>query len=202
MCDDSLSRYENNDDENHLMHHLFSGNHGTQVAELIIKFILSSMKYGSNEGDKRFSRLIQIVEFYPQTLDSIANRLQEIPCWIYETLKYSLTDPILKRNLEILRQKLDRHTPLVNEFIQALNQLNSKQQQYKITIASQDSVFGDGTGCRLLKPHLISIRYQFKNSIEKNLDTLFGNEDELFSLVLLTDVKSILTNLGTKLKSI
>ncbi|CAF4599525.1 unnamed protein product, partial [Rotaria sp. Silwood2] len=54
----------------------------------------------------------------------------------------------------------------------------------------------------LLKPHLISIRYQFKNSIEKNLDTLFGNEDELFSLVLLTDVKSILTNLGTKLKSI
>ncbi|CAF2389554.1 unnamed protein product [Rotaria sp. Silwood2] len=131
MCDDSLSRYENNDDENHLMHHLFSGNHGTQVAELIIKFILSSMKYGSNEGDKRFSRLIQIVEFYPQTLHSIANRLQEIPCWIYETLKYSLTDPILKRNLEILRQKLDRHTPLVNEFIQALNQLNPKQQQYK-----------------------------------------------------------------------
>jgi len=46
----------------------------------------------------------------------------------YETLQYSLTDPVWKCNLEIVRQNLDRHTPLVNEFIQALNQFNPQQQ--------------------------------------------------------------------------
>ncbi len=46
----------------------------------------------------------------------------------YETLQYSITDPILKRNLELIHQKLDCYTPLVNEFIDALNQLNPQQQ--------------------------------------------------------------------------
>ncbi len=49
------------------------------------------MKYGSNDGDKRFSSLIQIVEFYPQTLHSIANRLQEIPCWMFFDCLYQIT---------------------------------------------------------------------------------------------------------------
>ena len=168
----------------------------------------------------------------------------------YETLQYSVVDSTLKRNLESLRQKIDRYTPLVNEFIQALNQLNPQQQyeswckdlyqylttdlhtrdiqklknhlkkfkdtffsdmitldevneeQHPVSITSQDSVFGDGTDRRLSKPRLTSIRYQFKTSIEKDLDTLFGKDGELFSSVLLSDVKSILTNLGTKLKSI
>ena len=62
------------------MQHLFSGNNGNQIAELIIKSVLSSMKYGSNEGVKRFSRLLQIVELYPNTMESIANHLQYIPC--------------------------------------------------------------------------------------------------------------------------
>jgi len=273
------------------MHQLFSGNHGNQIAELIIKSILSSMKYGSNEGVKRFSRLLQIVELYPKTMESIANRLQEIPCWMffdclyqitahldkpialklypiieeivkfypqsivypfklsYETLQYSIIDPILKRNLEMIRQKLDRHTPLVNEFIQALNQLNPQQQyeswckelfqllnndlhtrdlnklqnqlkkfkeiffsdiinldetneEQPISIASQDSVFGDGIDRRLLKPRLTSIRYQFKNTVEKDLDVLFGKQGELFSSVSLTDAKTVLNNIATKLKSI
>ena len=73
------------------MHHLFSGTHGIQIAELIIKSILSSMKYGSNEGVKRFSRIIQIVEFYPQTLESITNRLEEIPCWMFFDCLYQIT---------------------------------------------------------------------------------------------------------------
>ncbi|CAF3492200.1 unnamed protein product [Rotaria sp. Silwood2] len=46
----------------------------------------------------------------------------------YETLQYSITDPILKHNLELIQQQLDRYTPLVNEFIEALNQLNPQQQ--------------------------------------------------------------------------
>ncbi len=48
------------------------------------------MKYGSNEGDKRFSRLIQIVELYPQTLDSIGNHLQKIPCWMFFDCLYQI----------------------------------------------------------------------------------------------------------------
>jgi hypothetical protein len=91
LCDDYLRRYENNEDENHLMEKLFTGNNGNQIAELIIKSILSSMKYGSNEGVKRFSRLLQIVELYPKTMESIANRLQEIPCWMFFDCLYQIT---------------------------------------------------------------------------------------------------------------
>ncbi|UJR22353.1 hypothetical protein I4U23_025415 [Adineta vaga] len=292
FCDDYLRRYENNDDNHHPMHHLFSGNNGKQIAELIIQSVLSSMKYGSNEGVKRFSRILQIIELYPNTLESIANRLQEIPCWMffdclyqitahldkpialklyplieqivksypqsivypfklsYETLQYSINDSVLKRNLEIIRHKLDRQTPLVNEFIQALNHLNPQQQfeswskeLYQLltndlqsrdatklqnhlkkfkdilfsdminvdetneehtstTMTSQDSVFNDGTDQRLLKTRLTSIRYQFRNSVEKDLDTLFGKQGELFPTVLLSDVKIVLTKISTKLKSI
>ncbi|CAF3064698.1 unnamed protein product, partial [Rotaria sp. Silwood2] len=43
-----------------------------------------------------------------------------------------------------------------------------------INIASQDSVFNDETDRRLLKLLLTSIQYQFKNTIEKDLDNLFG----------------------------
>jgi DNA-dependent protein kinase catalytic subunit len=71
-----------------------------------------------------------------------------------------------------------------------------------LNVTSQDSVFSDGIDRRLLKPRLTSIRYEFKTKIGKDLDTLFGKQGELFTTVLLTDTKSILTNLGTKLKSI
>lgn len=91
LCDDYLRRYENNEDEDHLMNSVFSGNGGTQIAQLIIQSILSSMKYGSNEGVKRFSRLLQIVETYPQTMHSIANQLQEIPCWMFFDCLYQIT---------------------------------------------------------------------------------------------------------------
>jgi hypothetical protein len=88
---DYLRRYENNEDEEHLMDNLFSGNKGSQIAELIIKSVLSSMKYGSNEGIKRFSRLLQIVELYSNTIKSIANRLQDIPCWMFFDYLYQIT---------------------------------------------------------------------------------------------------------------
>ena len=92
FCDDYLRRYENNeDDTQHPMRHLFAGHNGKQIAELIIHSVLSSMKYGSNEGVKRFSRILQIVESYPNTLESIANRLQEIPCWMFFDCLYQIT---------------------------------------------------------------------------------------------------------------
>jgi DNA-dependent protein kinase catalytic subunit len=184
----------------------------------------------------------EIVKLYPQSI-VYPFKLS------YETFQYSLTDLTLKRNLEIIRQKLDRYTPLINEFIQALNQLNPQQQyeswskellqlltndlhtrdliklqnhlkkfkeiffleinnldeineEQPINIASQDSVFGDGIDRRLLKPRLTSIRYQFKNTVEKDLDILFGKQGELFSSISLTDTKNVLNTIGTKLKSI
>ncbi|CAF3812228.1 unnamed protein product [Rotaria sordida] len=91
LCDDYLRRYENNEDENNLMHNLFSDNNSNKIAEIIVKSILSSMKYGSNEGVKRFSRLLQIIELYPNTMESIANRLQEIPCWMFFDCLYQIT---------------------------------------------------------------------------------------------------------------
>jgi DNA-dependent protein kinase catalytic subunit len=91
VCDDYLRRYENNEDENHLMDNLFHGNNGNHIAELVVKSVLLSMKYGSNEGVKRFSRLLQIVDLYPNTMDLIADRLQEIPCWMFFDCLYQIT---------------------------------------------------------------------------------------------------------------
>lgn len=73
------------------MENLFSGNNGNKIAELVIQSILSSMKYGSNEGVKRFSRLLQIVDLYPHIMESIANRLQEIPSWMFFDCLYQIT---------------------------------------------------------------------------------------------------------------
>ena len=91
VCDDYLRRYENNEDENNLLEHLFQGQHGTKVAELVVKSVLLSMKYGSNEGVKRFSRLLQIVDLYPDTMNLIGDRLQEIPCWMFFDCLYQIT---------------------------------------------------------------------------------------------------------------
>ena len=73
------------------MQNLFANNHDHQIAELIVKSILSSMKYGSNEGIKRFSRLLQIVDLYPNTMNLIADRLEEIPCWMFFDCLYQIT---------------------------------------------------------------------------------------------------------------
>jgi hypothetical protein len=70
---------------------------------------------------KLYPLIEQIVKLYPQSI-VYPFKLS------YETLQHSITDPILKHNLELIHQKLDYHTPLVNEFIQALNQLNPQQQ--------------------------------------------------------------------------
>jgi DNA-dependent protein kinase catalytic subunit len=73
------------------MHHLFQGNNGNNIAELVVKSVLLSMKYGSNEGVKRFSRLLQIVDLYPNTMELIADRLHEIPCWMFFDCLYQIT---------------------------------------------------------------------------------------------------------------
>jgi DNA-dependent protein kinase catalytic subunit len=91
LCDDYLRRYENHEDENNLLKKLFHGNHGNQIADLVVKSVLSSMKYGSNEGVKRFSRLLQIVDLYPNTMDLIGDGLREIPCWMFFDCLYQIT---------------------------------------------------------------------------------------------------------------
>ena len=191
---------------------------------------------------KLYPLVDEIVKCYPQSI-VYPFKLS------YETLQHSLKDPTLKRQLEISRHKLDRHTPLVNAFIQALNQLNPQQQfeqwskdlfqwlthdsaarnlsqlqehlkAFKETLfsdtinfdemadepmssrASQDSVFGDGIDRRAVKPRPTSIRTQFRNAVEKDLDQLFGKQGEFFARVSLADAKTVLNNLSAKLKSI
>ena len=70
---------------------------------------------------KLYPLIEQIVKLYPQSI-VYPFKLS------YETLQYSITDETLRRNLEMIHSKLDRSTPLVNEFIEALNQLNPQQQ--------------------------------------------------------------------------
>ncbi|CAF1671954.1 unnamed protein product, partial [Rotaria sordida] len=55
---DYLRRYENNQDENNLLTNLFNRDHGNKIAELILKSLLLSIKYRSNQGVKRFSPLL------------------------------------------------------------------------------------------------------------------------------------------------
>ena len=91
VCDDYLRRYENHEDENNLLKKLFDGNNGNFIAELVVKSVLLAMKYGSNEGVKRFSRLLQIVDLYPNTMELIAEKLPEIPCWMFFDCLYQIT---------------------------------------------------------------------------------------------------------------
>jgi DNA-dependent protein kinase catalytic subunit len=88
LCDDYLRRHENHDDEHELLSHMFGDD---RIANLVVQSILSSMKYGSNEGVKRFSRVLQIVELYPSTLTPIGQQLQGIPCWMFFDCLYQIT---------------------------------------------------------------------------------------------------------------
>ena len=63
----------------------------------------------------------EIVQLYPQSI-VYPFKLS------YETLQKTLTDPVLRRNMEMINKKLNQSIPLVNEFIQALNNLNPQQQ--------------------------------------------------------------------------
>ncbi|CAF1389591.1 unnamed protein product, partial [Rotaria sordida] len=62
ICDDYLRRYENNENENSLLTNLFNGDNGNNIAELIVKSVLLSMKYDSNEGVKCFSHINKLQE--------------------------------------------------------------------------------------------------------------------------------------------
>jgi DNA-dependent protein kinase catalytic subunit len=192
---------------------------------------------------KLYPLIEQIVKLYPQSI-VYPFKLS------YETLQHSITDPILKHNLELIHQKLDYHTPLVNEFIQALNQLNPQQQfdawskelfhlltidsstrnldklkshliKFKETLFSdiinldetndnqsltpntQDSIDNNNPiDHSTSKPKTTSIRILFKNTVEKELDDLFGKHGELFETISLGDARLILGNISLKLKSI
>jgi len=37
LCDDYLRRYENNEDDHHLLEHLFQSEHGKNIAQLIVQ---------------------------------------------------------------------------------------------------------------------------------------------------------------------
>lgn len=71
------------------------------------------MKYGSNEGVKRFSRLLQIVELYPDTMEFIANRLQEIPCWMFFDCLYQIT-AYLDKPIAYVKQFLSNFFVLIS----------------------------------------------------------------------------------------
>ncbi|CAF1351320.1 unnamed protein product [Rotaria sordida] len=51
-------------------------------------------------------------------------------------------------------------------------------QVYISFVVTQILLFGDGKDNRLLKEQLISLRIQFKNTVEKDLDNLSGKQDK------------------------
>ena len=104
----------------------------------------------------------QIVKQYPQSI-VYPFKLS------YETLQYSITDPILKRNLEMIHSKLDRSIPLVNELIDALNQLNPQQQFDTWSKELFHLLINDSSTRDLdkLKAHLIKFKeILFSNSVD------------------------------------
>ncbi|CAF1501508.1 unnamed protein product [Didymodactylos carnosus] len=170
ICDDYLRRYENKEyPDNSDIVRIFTTD---EIPKLIVSSILKSMKYGSAEGIKRFSRLLQIIDLYPSTLATIENKLNDIPCWMFFDCLYQITayldKPIasklypvidqiitlypqaivypfkvsyerlkdqkmteqMKRQLQIIKQKLARLT-MIDDFILALERLNSPHIQFQ-----------------------------------------------------------------------
>ncbi|CAM4838923.1 unnamed protein product [Rotaria magnacalcarata] len=94
----------------------------------------------------------------------------------YETLQYSIQDPILKHNLELIQQQLNRYILLVNEFIEALNQLNP-QQQFDIWSKELFHLLTNDVNTKdidKLKEHLIKL----KNILFSNIINLDETNDE------------------------
>ncbi len=138
---------------------------------------------------KLYPLIEQIVKLYPQSI-VYPFKLS------YETLQYSITEPILKHNLELIHDQLNRYTPLVNEFIDALNQLNPQQQfdtwsKELFYLLINDSTTRDFDK---LKLHLIKFKeILFSDSI--NLDETNDNEnDQLSSKSKITSIRILLKN--------
>ena len=91
FCDEFLRRYENQDDDFHLLNSLFAHGQAEKIAELVVQSIISSMKLGSDQGVKRFSRILKIFELYPSTVKTIDQHLQEIPSWMFFDCLYQIT---------------------------------------------------------------------------------------------------------------
>ncbi|CAF2135130.1 unnamed protein product [Rotaria magnacalcarata] len=165
ISDDYLRRYENNEDENNLLTNLFNGDNGNNIAELIVKSVLLSISIWL----KLYPVIKRIVKLYPQLIVH-PFKLS------YETLQYSIQDPILKHNLELIQQQLNRYILLVNEFIEALNQLNP-QQQFDIWSKELFHLLTNDVNTKdidKLKEHLIKL----KNILFSNIINLDETNDE------------------------
>ena len=132
----------------------------------------------------------QIVKLYPQSI-VYPFKLS------YETLQYSITDPILKHNLQLIHDQLNSYTPLVNEFIDALNQLNPLQQfdawsKQLFHLLANDSCTRD---IHQLKSHLI----KFKQILFS--DTIYFDETNDNQLIL-SDTQNSVDNNETEHSSL
>lgn len=159
----------------------------------------------------------QIVQLYPQAI-VYPFKLS------YEKLHTSVSDPVLKNNIQQINEKLNRSIPLVNDFIAALNDLNPHQQfdswskdfvQLFTVDQSQRDVDKVLSYIKEFKSKFFqesnidefdsssnnSIKVCFKNSVEKDFNEVFGGDGELVGNISLGDVRLALGNLSLKLKT-
>ncbi|CAF4208622.1 unnamed protein product [Adineta steineri] len=103
-----------------------------------------------------------------------------------------LTKNVIARayNCTLLNILNEKHFTLSNSDNQQQNYMNKSQSNSLPENSLEISLYRKDDD----KPKPIEV--------EKDLDTLFGKQNELLSTVLLTNVKSILTNFDTKLKTI
>ncbi|CAF4048947.1 unnamed protein product, partial [Rotaria sordida] len=201
ICDDYLRRYENNENENSLLTNLFNGDNGNNIAELIVKSVLLSMKYDSNEGVKCFSRLLQIVDF-KFLCWSFFDCLYQITAYLnkpitQKELFHLLTNDLNIKDINKLQEHLIKFKQILFSDIINLDETNDEQLILSNTQDNND--IDDNT---VLKPKITSIRILFKNAVEKEFNDIFGKNGELLSTILLGDTRLILSNISLKLKNI
>ncbi|XP_064600499.1 DNA-dependent protein kinase catalytic subunit-like [Liolophura sinensis] len=51
--------------------------------ETIVLCVLTAMKQGSAEARQRFPRLLQLAEYYPDTIPLICSKISEVPSWMF-----------------------------------------------------------------------------------------------------------------------
>lgn len=52
---------------------------------IVVRYMLKSMCYNSDEARQRFPRLLQIVQTYPDTLEAFIKKASDVPCWMFIT---------------------------------------------------------------------------------------------------------------------
>lgn len=54
-----------------------------QFPQIIVNYILRSMQFGSTEARQLFPRLLQLIVSYPDTKEQFANKIIEVPHWMF-----------------------------------------------------------------------------------------------------------------------